>query len=75
MVSTDNKQFQYEVQDYQENCVQNIVSIFERLYWKENFKQVMSEHYKNHSYNFPNSGYKKYRYNDGNRNGKNLYFH
>ena len=52
MVSTDNKQFQYEVQDYQENCVQNIVSIFERLYWKE-----------------------KYRYNDGNRNGKNLYFH
>lgn len=53
MVSTDNKQFQYEVQDYQENCVQNIVSIFERLYWKENFKQVMSEHYKNHSYNFP----------------------
>lgn len=53
MVSTDNKQFQYEVQDYQENCVQNIVSIFERLYCKENFKQVMSEHYKNHSYNFP----------------------
>lgn len=53
MVSTDNKQFQYEVQDYQENCVQNIVSIFERLYWKENFKQVMNEHYKNHSYNFP----------------------
>jgi type III restriction enzyme R protein (res) len=53
MVSTDNKQFRYEVQDYQENCVQNIVSIFERLYWKENFKQVMSEHYKNHSYNFP----------------------
>ena len=53
MVSTDNKQFQYEVQDYQENCVQNIVGIFERLYWKENFKQVMSEHYKNHSYNFP----------------------
>ena len=53
MVATDNKQFQYEVQDYQENCVQNIVSIFERLYWKENFKQVMSEHYKNHSYNFP----------------------
>lgn len=52
MVATDNKQFQYEVQDYQENCVQNIVSIFERLYWKENFKQVMSEHYKNHSYNF-----------------------
>ena len=53
MVSTENKQFRYEVQDYQENCVQNIVSIFERLYWKENFKQVMSEHYKNHSYNFP----------------------
>ena len=52
MVSTENKQFRYEVQDYQENCVQNIVSIFERLYWKENFKQVMSEHYKNHSYNF-----------------------
>jgi len=52
-VKSDNKQFQYEIQDYQETCVHNIVSIFERLHWKENFVQVMTEHHNKHTYNFP----------------------
>ena len=52
-MKSDNKQFQYEIQDYQETCVHNIVSIFERLHWKENFVQVMKEHHNNHTYNFP----------------------
>ena len=53
MVNSENKQFQYEIQDYQETCVHNIVSIFERLHWKENFVQVMTEHHNKHTYNFP----------------------
>lgn len=53
MVKSENKQFQYEIQDYQETCVHNIVSIFERLHWKENFVQVMKEHHNKHTYNFP----------------------
>ena len=52
-MKSDNKQFQYEIQDYQETCVHNIVSIFERLHWKENFVQVMTEHHNKHTYNFP----------------------
>ena len=53
MVKSENKQFQYEIQDYQETCVHNIVSIFERLHWKENFVQVMKENHNKHTYNFP----------------------
>ena len=52
-MKSDNKQFQYEIQDYQETCVHNIVSIFERLHRKENFVQVMKEHHNNQTYNFP----------------------
>jgi len=52
MTNPENKQFQYEKQDYQETCVHNIVSIFERLHRKENFVQVMKEHHNNHTYNF-----------------------
>lgn len=47
------KQFQYEVQQYQENCVNNIISIFEKLHQKEDFKKVLESHYKDHNYNFP----------------------
>ena len=53
MAKSNNKQFQYEIQDYQETCVHNIVSIFARLHRKENFVQVMKEHHNKHTYNFP----------------------
>jgi len=47
------KQFQYEIQKYQEDCVENIVSIFERLRSNVNFIEVLKEHYQKHNYNFP----------------------
>jgi len=47
------KQFQYEVQQYQEDCINNIISIFEKLHQKEDFKKVFESHYKEHNYNFP----------------------
>ncbi len=53
MAKTENKQFQYEIQDYQEDCVSNIVSLFENLRHKINFIEVMTEHHNKHNYNFP----------------------
>jgi len=50
---SEKKQFQYEVQDYQEECVNNIVTIFENLHQKENFVDVLKEHHKKHNYTFP----------------------
>jgi len=47
------KQFQYEVQTYQEDCVNNIVNLFEKLRQKEDFVNVLKEHHKRHNYNFP----------------------
>ena len=75
MTNPENKQFQYEKQDYQETCVHNIVSIFERLHRKENFVQVMKEHHNNHTYNFSIQNTKNIDNNDGNGNGKDLYFY
>ena len=46
-------QFQYEIQRYQEDCVTNIVSLFENLRQKVNFGEVMTEHHKKYNYNFP----------------------
>ena len=34
---TETKQFQYEIQSYQEDCVTNITSLFESLRQKVNF--------------------------------------
>ena len=34
----DTKQFQYEIQEYQEDCIDNIVSIFDSLHQKEDFE-------------------------------------
>ncbi|AIN94633.1 DEAD/DEAH box helicase family protein [Treponema putidum] len=53
MVNSDKKQFQYEIQDYQETCVNNIVDIFEALQWNNNFVEVLTEHKNKHKYNFP----------------------
>ena len=53
MIKTETKQFQYEIQAYQENCVNNIVSLFEKLRQRINFVEVMEEHHKINKYNFP----------------------
>ena len=49
---TETKQFQYEIQSYQEDCVTNIVSLFESLRQKVNFGEVLTAHHKMHKYNF-----------------------
>lgn len=50
---TETKQFQYEIQSYQEDCVTNIVSLFERLRSNVIFDKVLKEHYQKNNYNFP----------------------
>ena len=50
---TETKQFQYEIQAFQEDCVNNIISIFESLRQKANFVDVLTEHHKKNKYNFP----------------------
>lgn len=47
------KQFQYEIQAYQEDCVNNIISLFESLRQKENFGEVLTAHHKKNKYIFP----------------------
>lgn len=47
------KQFQYEIQAYQEDCVNNIISLFDSLRQKINFGEVLREHHKKNKYNFP----------------------
>ena len=49
----EKKQFQFEVQDYQEDCVRNIISLFEKLRQGEEFQDVFREHYQNLKFNFP----------------------
>ena len=53
MKRSENKQFQYEMQDYQETCVNNIVSLFEKLQYEANFLEVMVEHKQKCGYSFP----------------------
>ncbi|MGI5846336.1 MAG: DEAD/DEAH box helicase family protein [Alphaproteobacteria bacterium] len=55
---TEIKQFQYEIQGYQEECVTNIISLFEKLQQKVNFVEVLTEHHEKHKYNFPVQGTK-----------------
>lgn len=50
---TETKQFQYEIQTYQEDCVSNITSLFESLRQKVNFREVLTDHHKKNNYNFP----------------------
>ena len=50
---TDTKQFQYEIQAYQEDCVNNIISLFDSLSQKQNFEDVLTAHHKKNKYNFP----------------------
>ena len=53
MERLEKKQFQYEIQDYQEDCVNNIINIFDALRNKESFIQVMKMHGNKFGYNFP----------------------
>jgi type III restriction enzyme len=53
MTTNKTKQFQYEIQEYQENCVNNTISLFEKLHQKEIFIDVLQEHHENNKYNFP----------------------
>jgi hypothetical protein len=50
---TVQKQFQYEIQAYQEDCVNHIISIFEKLRQSEGFEAVLKAHHSTYSYNFP----------------------
>jgi len=51
--TTETKQFQYEIQAYQEDCVNNIISLFESLRQKANFGDALAAHHKKNKYNFP----------------------
>lgn len=50
---TETKQFQYEIQAYQEDCVNNIISLFESLRQKANFGDVLTAHHNKNKYKFP----------------------
>ena len=50
---TEIKQFQYEIQAYQEDCVNNIISLFESLRQKASFGEVLTAHHQKNHYNFP----------------------
>jgi len=50
---TETKQFQYEIQSYQEDCVNNIISLFESLRQKEKIDDVLTAHHNKNKYKFP----------------------
>ncbi len=50
---TNTKQFQYEVQSFQEECIANIISIFEKLHQNERFSNILTEHHRINNYKFP----------------------
>ena len=53
ITKTETKQFQYDIQTYQEDCVNNIVSLFDSLRQKQNFGDVLTAHHKKNKYDFP----------------------
>lgn len=50
---TETKQFQYEIQNYQEEAVNNLISLFESFRQKQSFVDVLKAHHKKNKYNFP----------------------
>ncbi|WP_172917507.1 DEAD/DEAH box helicase family protein [Capnocytophaga canis] len=46
------KQFQYETQSYQEDCIRNIVQIFENLHEQDSFEKTLTEHKNKNQYSF-----------------------
>jgi type III restriction enzyme len=53
ITKTETKQFQYEIQAFQEDCVNNIISLFENLSQKEKFDDVLTAHHNKNKYKFP----------------------
>jgi type III restriction enzyme len=53
MTEIQTKQFQYEIQSYQEDCVNNIISLFDSLHSKGDFVEVLREHHRKNKYSFP----------------------
>ena len=49
---TETIQFQYETQAYQDECVSNIVDIFESLHQGEDFKELFTTHHEKNQYSF-----------------------
>jgi type III restriction enzyme len=50
---TETKQFQYEIQAYQEESVNNVIGLFESLLQGEQFTSLMEKHHQKNQYNFP----------------------
>lgn len=46
------KEFQYEIQSYQEDCINNIISIFDALQQNQPFCDVMTKHHGINNYHF-----------------------
>jgi type III restriction enzyme len=47
------KQFQYEVQPHQEECIESIIEVFYALQQNQPFCEVLTEHHALHNYHFP----------------------
>ncbi len=47
------KQFQYELQSYQDDCISNITSLFENLRQHQEFSDVFTAHHNQNKYKFP----------------------
>lgn len=56
IAKTETKQFQYEIQAYQEECVNNIIGLFEDLHQKRKFSDVFTAHHRKNNYSFPVKG-------------------
>lgn len=52
LVKGQKKQFQYEVQSYQEECIEYIISIFEKLHQGYDFHEVLTAHHHKQGYKF-----------------------
>lgn len=46
----ETQEFQYEVQPYQERCIENIVNIFEKINLNEKFENIIRDNIKNNKY-------------------------
>ena len=53
MPQTIGKQFQYEIQQHQEECVDNIITIFEKIHQEETFESIISQHQNQQKQTFP----------------------
>lgn len=53
LVGKMTKQFQYEKQSFQEDCIRNIVEIFGALHQNQAFEKVMQSHHQKNRYPFP----------------------